>query len=75
MKKCNKIYCPQDKNYWRILDAVEKTRKSLSAGKQAQIEIENLGDEDFYYTLTREEYENITNDVREMLINRLSKLI
>ena len=75
MKKCNKINCPQDKNYWRILDAVEKTRKSLSTGKQAQIEIENLGEEDFYYTLTREEYENITNNVREMLINRLSKLI
>lgn len=35
MKKTNKNYTVEDKNYWRILEAVEKTRKSLSAGKSA----------------------------------------
>jgi heat shock protein 4 len=47
----------------RILDAIERMRKVLSANTEASINIECLlEDEDMSYTLTREEFEGLIKD-------------
>jgi len=47
----------------RILDAIERMRKVLSANSEASINIECLlEDEDMNYTLKREEFENLIKD-------------
>lgn len=63
----------------RLLDAIERLRKTLSANSDAQISIECLmEDEDLHYTLNRDDLEALCNPmalkIRETLLELKQKL-
>lgn len=56
----------------RLLDAIEKQRKILSANSEASCNLECLFDDlDFFYTMKREEFEKLN----EELINKIQDLL
>jgi heat shock protein 4 len=60
----------------RMIDAITKARKILSANKEAQISVESLmEDEDLLYMLTREEFEKIIEPVLNKFRNLMLKAI
>lgn len=59
----------------RILDAIERMRKVLSANMESSINIECLlEDEDMNYTLKREEFENLIKDSIHQIQDTLNSL-
>jgi len=59
----------------RMLDAIEKQRKVLSANSEAVLSVDNVAeDEDLSYTLTREKFEEIITPVVKKFIQMLSEL-
>ena len=59
----------------RMLDAIEKQRKILSANSEAVLNVDNVAeDEDLSYTLTREKFEEIIAPVVQRFVQMLSQL-
>lgn len=59
----------------RMLDAIEKLRKTLSANSEANINIECLmEDEDLFYNFKREELEQIIAPMLEVIKSTLVEL-
>ncbi len=61
----------------RLMDAIAKTRKTLTVNKEASISVESLmDDEDLFYNLTKDEFEKIilpvTEKFRKVLQNALA---
>jgi heat shock protein 4 len=64
----------------RMLEAIMKTRKILTANKEANLSIESLmEDEDLSYNLTRDEFEKIIepvlNKFRNLLLNAIQNAV
>ena len=65
----------KDKSRLRLLDAIEKQRKILSANSDATINVDCIAeDNDLAYTLTRDDFEKIINPVIERFRDMLLKL-
>jgi molecular chaperone DnaK (HSP70) len=62
----------------RLLDAIEKQRKILSANNEASCNIECMFDDlDFFYTMQREEFEKLNetliDQIRDLLLNAMTE--
>ena len=79
-EKCKEQYKTDNKNEfpenarikYRLLDEIEKARKTLSINDEALIKVDALiGEYDFNYIITREKYEELIQEYTKMFKNAL----